>query len=1021
MRKLFSVLTLVLLYVTIGFGQAAVDIPLSGTDGTTTIPLAVGLDLTAENCIDPDLGESDLPPFPPAGVFDIRFDLNPYGCPNLSTAKDYRNAAAFPFTGAVEHTLWWQTSATGLPIEIQYNLPVGASMTIDGLAPGFGLPIGPFTGSGTAIIPGSYTAIFPRAFVDMDYTNIGGIAEPGFGIAPPAPLAFGNVEVGASEMLQTTVTNTGTADLLISNVVSSDAQFTFAPNVFPITILPGANQVFDVTFAPAAIGSYTADLTFTHNATGSPTVYALSGNGTAPGLVDLESTFSASDGSMDGPGNITAIFLAAGLDASATECIDPALGESDLPPFPPAGVFDIRFDLNPYGCPNLSSLKDYRFAADPSNFVGTVEHTLWWQVSATGLPIELQYNLHPNATMTINGLAPGFGLPIGPFTGSGTAIIPGSYTAIFPRAIVVIEYSPGVVNVPIFNVAPASLDFGNVNQGTTKDLNVTVSNTGNANLVISSAAIAAPEFTVAPNSATIIPGESQVFTVTFSAPATVGTYTGTLVFTDNAAGSPHSVPLTGNSIVPPPVFGLVFENEIVYRVEDNAYMDVMQLIATPFPIHAIQFRLYTNQELDDATILSFLSIQKGADVASSDWVLDYNVFRGPITGNGASKDVIYVLLYNTTEVELPAGDYLDLLHVNYRVANLPALQDSVKSSFVIKNAEGSTFEGFDVDITPSRDELQVIALNTKSGLGDVNGDGCIDILDLIMVVDHIVGRDSLSASEFARADIAPWVPGNELPDPDGFVNVQDLSLIQNIILTGFYPDGTPVAPCSYAILPKIEGDADAELNVYINNEGITVTLDSKVGIRGAQLEFNNVSDDAGNLVINTDLGQGYYLQVGEILRTLMYDRLAVKYIEAGEHFMADMPFVITNPEEITLDKLVLVDINTQRVMKIEVNLIYGSSPTLPLDYILFQNYPNPFNPSTTVNFQVPKTSDVTIKIYDMLGQEVRTLFAGEVLRGTYTVNWDGLNDAGQQMSSGSYIYRMISGEFMQAKKMVFVK
>ncbi len=316
--------------------------------------------------------------------------------------------------------------------------------------------------------------------------------------------------------------------------------------------------------------------------------------------------------------------------------------------------------------------------------------------------------------------------------------------------------------------------------------------------------------------------------------------------------------------------------------------------------------------------------------------------------------------------------------------------------------------------------MQVWALNTKSGLGDVNGDGCIDILDLIMVVDHIVGRDSLDAAEFVRADIAPWVPGNATPNPDGFVNVQDLSLIQNIILTGFYPDGTPVAPCSYATLPKIEGDADAELNVYINNEGISVYLDSKVGIRGAQMEFNNVVDNTNNLVINTELGQGYYLQVGEILRTLMYDRLAVKYIEPGVHFMADMPFSISNYEDITLDKLVLVDIDKQRVMKIQVNIIY-QAPPLPLDYILFQNYPNPFNPSTAVKFQVPKTSDVTVKIYDMLGQEVRTLFAGEVLRGTYTVNWDGLNDAGEQMSSGSYIYRMIAGEFMQAKKMVFVK
>ena len=1013
MRKLLSISSLVLLFVSIAFGQAFIDIPFSGTDGTTTIPLAVGLDQTATDCIDPALGESDLPPFPPAGVFEIRFDLAPYGCPTLSTAKDYRPVAAFPFTGTKQHTLWWQTSAAGLAIQFQYTLPTGASMTItDQIGGGF-LNIGPFTGSGTATIPGSYTGIFAKAFVVMTYTNIGGVAAPGFGIAP-ASLAFGNVEVGASSPLQATVTNTGTAPLVISNIVSSDAQFTFTPNVFPINIAPGANQVFDVTFAPAAIGSYTANLEFTHNATGSPTAYALTGAGTAPGLVDLENTFTGTDGTSTIP-------LATGLDPAATDCIDPALGESDLPPFPPAGVFEIRFDLAPYGCPTLSTAKDYRFAASPLTFVGTVQHTLWWQTSSAGLPIQFQYNLHPNATMTITDQIGGTFLNIGPFTGSGTATIPGSYTGIFAKAFVTIAYAPGVVNAPIFNVTPASLNFGNVNQGTTRNLNVTVSNTGNANLVITGATIAAPEYSVSPTTATIIPGGNQVFTVTFTAPATVGTYPGTLVFADNDPTSPGTVPLTGNSVVPPLVSGLVFQNETVYRLEDNSYTDVMQLIATTDPIHAIQFRLYTNQELDDATILSFLSIQKGADVAGADWVLDANVFRGPITGNGASKDIVYVLLYNTLEaVSLPAGSYDSLLYVNYRVANLPGLQDSVKSSIVIKNAEASTFQGFPVNITPSRDELEVIALNTKSGFGDVNGDGCIDILDLILVVDHIVGRDSLNASEFARADIAPWVIGNELPDPDGFVNVQDLSLIQNIILTGFYPDGTPVAPCQFAILPKGDGDEDATIDVYISNEGITVYLDSRVGIRGAQMEFNNVADDASNLVINTDLGQGYYLQVNEILRTLMYDRLAVKYIEAGEHFMADMPFYIANPEAITLDKLILVDINTQRVMKIEVNIIYEQAP-VPLDYILFQNYPNPFNPSTSVKFQVPQTSDVTIKVYDMLGQEVRTLFTGEVLRGNYTVEWDGLSDAGQQMSSGSYIYRMIAGEFMQAKKMVYVK
>jgi hypothetical protein len=107
MLKITSIFTFVLLYVTMTFGQAAVDIQLSASDGSGTIALAVGLDLNATNGIDPALGETDLPPFPPAGVFESRFDLQPYAGSPLSSYLDYRNAPAFPFTGVVEHTFWF--------------------------------------------------------------------------------------------------------------------------------------------------------------------------------------------------------------------------------------------------------------------------------------------------------------------------------------------------------------------------------------------------------------------------------------------------------------------------------------------------------------------------------------------------------------------------------------------------------------------------------------------------------------------------------------------------------------------------------------------------------------------------------------------------------------------------------------------------------------------------------------------------------------------------------------------------
>ena len=863
MRKLFSILSFILLYVTFAYGQAAVDIPLTGSDGSSTIPLAVGLDLTATNCVDPALGESDLPPLPPAGVFDIRFDLTNYGCPGLNgVALDFRapgDPPAFPFTGTIQHTITYQLSAAGLAVTIGYDLPTGAAMRITDQIGGSFLNIGPFTGTGTATIPASYTAIFNKAYLLMDYTNIGPSGPaPVFTIAPPS-LDFGSVAIGNNSTLQATVTNTGTADLSITNITSSDAEFTFSPNTFPITIAAGNNQVFDVTFAPTSGGPHSATLTFTHNATGSPTTYNVQG---------------------------------VGIDAG-----------------------------------------------------------------------------------------------------------------------------------PTFSINHTSLNFGNVNVGTFSNLTVTVTNTGATNtLVISSAAIAAPEFTVSPANASIAPGGNQIFTVTFTPPA-AGPYTGTLVFTDNAPGSPHNVALSGNGYIPPAEFGLIFEKDTVTRLENASYMDVMQLKALNANLKALQFRLLVNQSGGDTPILTFQNIQKGSNLSDPSWVLDYNVVRGPILPNGASVDVIYVLVYNINQGPgwaLGPGDWNDLLHVNYRVANLPAGQNNIRSTFKITNAAGSQFDGTAIDITPSRDILTVIAKNTSLTYGDVNGDGCLDILDLIMVVDHITGRDTLTGDFFTRADIAPWAPGTPAPTPDGFVNVQDLALIQNIILTGFYPDGTPLN-CDYGVgMPKVT-DADAKITLYISNDGISAYLDSKVAVRGAQIEFGNLSNNPGNLVINTPLGDGFYYKVNDLLRTLMYDRLASKYIEAGEHFMADMPFAITNPKDITVDKIILVDLNRNKIENVQVEIIYGNAPSLPLDYILFQNYPNPFNPATTVRFQVPQTSNVTVKIYNMLGQEIRTLFAGQVQRGNYSVQWDGMNDAGVKMSSGTYIYRMNAGEFVQSKKMVLLK
>jgi hypothetical protein len=88
----------------------------------------------------------------------------------------------------------------------------------------------------------------------------------------------------------------------------------------------------------------------------------------------------------------------------------------------------------------------------------------------------------------------------------------------------------------------------------------------------------------------------------------------------------------------------------------------------------------------------------------------------------------------------------------------------------------------------------------------------------------------------------------------------------------------------------------------------------------------------------------------------------------------------------------------------------------PEDYNLFQNYPNPFNPSTTIRFSVVQPDLVRIKIYDVLGREVKILVNEIKQAGTYEVQFDASG-----LASGIYLYRIESGKFVQTKKMILLK
>ena len=93
----------------------------------------------------------------------------------------------------------------------------------------------------------------------------------------------------------------------------------------------------------------------------------------------------------------------------------------------------------------------------------------------------------------------------------------------------------------------------------------------------------------------------------------------------------------------------------------------------------------------------------------------------------------------------------------------------------------------------------------------------------------------------------------------------------------------------------------------------------------------------------------------------------------------------------------------------------------PATFALAQNYPNPFNPSTTINFQLPSDELVELKIYNRIGQEVRTLVNSSYQAGNHKVVWDGKNNRGRSVASGMYIYKIKAGKYTKSMKMNLIR
>ena len=202
-----------------------------------------------------------------------------------------------------------------------------------------------------------------------------------------------------------------------------------------------------------------------------------------------------------------------------------------------------------------------------------------------------------------------------------------------------------------------------------------------------------------------------------------------------------------------------------------------------------------------------------------------------------------------------------------------------------------------------------------------------------------------------------------------------------------------------------------------------------------------------------------YAEVKGYGLSVAYDQEVLEFVETrvvdnplGESALAHPQSVVSRDGEISIAafgetaaegeiELALVFMPTQEIEEGYIEITSGglqdgnyglnriSSPvsvqieTRPEVYALENNYPNPFNPETTIKYQLPDAGEVTLEVYNMLGQVVRTLVEREFQSaGRYNYKWDATNDSGQSLSSGVYFYRITAGqEFQSHKRMLLLK
>jgi len=384
-----------------------------------------------------------------------------------------------------------------------------------------------------------------------------------------------------------------------------------------------------------------------------------------------------------------------------------------------------------------------------------------------------------------------------------------------------------------------------------------------------------------------------------------------------------------------------------------------------------------------------------------------------IANDDADENPYDFAIQGTGDAPPPAGKaFVFLANKDVEIDRNGASEGNIHANndIVFKKGKPSTYKG---DLT-AVDDISIDSKNTIDG--DATAGDEVDVASG-STVSGTITEDAAVATE-------------PLPSPSFTAGGSDVSVPQNGTVTlapGTYDDvtvnkkGTLKLSSGDYFVDKLELKESARLIIDVGAGAVNINVVEKLSFdKKVVVSITPLGEAGSPLVTFTQLDDDR-VTIGESAKVLG----AVIAVEAEVRLSKNSRF----KGAICAEKIV-VDQGT-------VFLPHGSSTSLPksfeveesevaksevvTSYELAQNYPNPFNPTTTISFQLPVNSGVSLAICNINGQLVKRLVAGEMNAGHHSVMWDARDDRGQQVASGVYVYVIKAGGFTAQKKLVLMK